>query len=172
MNVVIMLHLKSMATGMLTRKKQTVPKHLMWSESAWWLLSSSICKIPRAFIMPMGMYPLCPHRQMTMALHIYKTGQDSSNELYLESTGPVVPKLQHPQSLGRPAKQTDREHSIVLLFFLPSSLLLGPCEGNPLINGSSLHKGLIAMQKRFLWYDRKQEKGRQPPGNNWVIMCT
>ena len=40
----------------IASRNKMVPKHLIWSESAQWLLSSGmICKIPRAFIMPMGM---------------------------------------------------------------------------------------------------------------------
>ena len=38
---------------------KTVPINLIWSESAQWLWSSSIRKIPRALIMPMGM-PIMP----------------------------------------------------------------------------------------------------------------
>ena len=38
---------------------KTVPKNLIWSELAKWLLSCGIRKIPRAFIMPMGM-PIMP----------------------------------------------------------------------------------------------------------------
>ena len=34
-------------------------KNLIWSESAQWLLSSGVGKIPRAFIMPIGM-PIMP----------------------------------------------------------------------------------------------------------------
>ena len=36
-----------------------VPKNLIWSESAQWLLSSGICKIPRTFTMPSDM-PIMP----------------------------------------------------------------------------------------------------------------
>ena len=38
---------------------KTVPMNLIWSESAWWLLSYGICKIPGALIMPIGM-PIMP----------------------------------------------------------------------------------------------------------------
>ena len=38
---------------------KTVPMNLIWSESAQWLWSFSVRKIPGAFIMPMGM-PIMP----------------------------------------------------------------------------------------------------------------
>ena len=38
---------------------KTFPKNLIWSESAQRLMSSGVGKIPRAFIMPMGM-PIMP----------------------------------------------------------------------------------------------------------------
>ena len=37
-----------------------VPKNLIWSESAQWLLSSGICKIPRTFTMPIDMLIMPP----------------------------------------------------------------------------------------------------------------
>ena len=53
---------------------KTVPKNLIWSESAQWLQSSSVCKIPGALIMPMGT-PNMPPRQITMMMHIYRPRQ-------------------------------------------------------------------------------------------------
>ena len=43
-----------------------VPINLIWRNSTQWLLSSSICKVPRVLIMPMG---------MPMMLHIYRSRQ-------------------------------------------------------------------------------------------------
>ena len=49
---------------------KTVPENLIWSESAQWLQSSSIPKIPGALITPMDIH-IMPPWQMTMTLYIY-----------------------------------------------------------------------------------------------------
>ena len=49
---------------------KTVTTNLIWSDSTQWLLSSSVCTTPRAFIMPMGMLIMPPWANDYDAAHL------------------------------------------------------------------------------------------------------
>ena len=57
-------------TGLIINDNKTVPKNLIWSELAQWLLSSDVHKIPRAFFMPMGMPNMPPWAYDHNAAHL------------------------------------------------------------------------------------------------------
>ena len=71
-----------------------VSTNLIWNESAQWLQSFGVGKIPGVLITPMACL-LWPWRCTS-------TGQDGPNELDLERIGPVVAEVQHPQDSKSP----------------------------------------------------------------------
>ena len=96
------------------QQAKTVPMNLIWSESAQWLWSSGVRRIPGGLLMPIidGLAHYAPMGKWPW--HCTPTGLDGSNELDLECIDPVVAELWHPQIL---AGRTDGEHSIVHPFF-------------------------------------------------------
>ena len=116
--------------GQMTRMLHIYrPKNLIWCESAQWLLSFGVRKIPGALIIPMmprGM-PIIYiyidiYRQMTKMLHIYRPRQFQwtwfgvnrpSGYLVMASANFGLDE----RTDGRTDERTDGKHSIVPLFF-------------------------------------------------------
>ena len=92
---------------------KTLPKNLIWDESAQWLLSSGVRKIPGDLIMPMSM-PIWANDQDVAHLQTKTVPMIliwSELAQWLLSYG--VRKVW----AGRTDERTDGEHSIVPLFF-------------------------------------------------------
>ena len=62
---------------------KTIPMNLIWCESALWLQSSSIRKIPGILITPMDM-PMCARWENDLEWLCTSTGQDSTNGFDLD----------------------------------------------------------------------------------------
>ena len=91
---------------------KTVPKNLILSELAQWLLSSNVCKIPEAFISD-SRSPYYAHghaHDTTIGKLLWRCtsiGQDGCNELDLDWIGPMVTELRHLQKFCRTKGQRD-----------------------------------------------------------------
>ena len=81
-------------------ESRRVPINLIWSESAKWLLSSAIHKVPRALILPVVWHTHVAPMGKWLGRRT-STGQDGSNDLNLEWIIPAITELWHLQSLGR-----------------------------------------------------------------------
>ena len=119
-------------------RAKTVPKNLIWSESNQWLLSFSIRKIPRAFIMPMGIPIMPPWANYHDAAHL-QAKTVPMNLIWSETTQWLL---------------SSGVHKIPGALIMPMGMLVMPVQEND----KTMH---IYMPRRFqiTWFGGNQNSG-------------